>query len=64
MLLNSHSLAPTILLCNFQREQTWERRLDTLSNGCRDVKDVVLGFLRMTLDSQTKGEYKYICLVP
>ena len=32
--------------------------LNTLSNGCRYVKDALLGVLRMIADSQTEGEYK------
>ena len=58
MLTNSHCLAFTFLLCDFHREQAWERWLDTLSYGCRDVKDIVLGLLKMIANSQTEGEYK------
>ena len=56
--MNSHCLDSTILLCNFHREQAWGRSLNTLSNSCRDVNDVVLGLLRMIADSQTEDEYK------
>ena len=58
VLINSRCVDPTVLLCNFHREQAWERCLNTLSNGCRDVKDVVLGLLRMIADSQTEGGYE------
>ena len=58
MLINSRCLDSTILLCDFHREQAWGHWLNRLSNGCRDVKDVALGLLRMIADSQTEGEYE------
>ena len=56
MLTDSCCLDSTIFLCDFQ----WERWLNTLSNGYRDVKDIVLGLVRKITDSQTKGEYEMI----
>ena len=58
MLINSRYLDSTILLCDFHREQVWERWLNTLSNGSRDVKEVILWLLRMIADSQTEGEFE------
>ena len=58
MLINSRCLDSTILLCDFHREQAWKLWLNTLSNSCRHVKDIVLGLLRMIADSQTESEYK------
>ena len=58
MLINSRCLDYTILQCDFHREQAWKRWLNTLSKSCRDVKDVVLGLVRMIPGSQTESEYE------
>ena len=35
-----------VFICDFHREQAWERWLSKTSNGCREVKDDVLAKLR------------------
>ena len=51
-------IASIVLLCDFHREQAWERWLNTTANGCRDVKDVILGLLRAIADSENEPQYQ------
>ena len=46
------------MLCDFHREQAWERWLNTTSNGMRTQKGVLLAFLRRLASSKTEEAYK------
>ena len=46
-----------ILLCNFHREQAWERWLSLTSHDMRSVKDQALVFLRKIADSESEEQY-------
>ena len=43
-----------VLLCNFQREQAWERWLSTVANRMRMHKAMELVFLPRLAESQKK----------
>ena len=47
-----------MLLCNFQREQKWERWLSTIGNGMRMHKTIVLVFLHRIAASQTEISFE------
>ena len=47
-----------MLLCNFQREQKWERWLSTIRNGMRMHKTIVLVFLHRIAASQTEINFE------
>ena len=47
-----------VLLCDFHREQAWIRWLRDSKNGCTDIKDDVLPYLRSLVFSLTKEEFK------
>ena len=47
-----------MLLCNFHREQAWERWLSTVANGMRMHKAMVLVFLRRIAESQTEINFE------
>ena len=47
-----------MLLCDFHREQAWERWLSTNANGMTKVKGVVLEMLRAIADSETTELYE------
>jgi len=46
----------TVFLCDFHREQAWERWFNTKSNECVDIKQQVLGRLRSIARSTTIDE--------
>ena len=50
-------LETTLLLCDFQRKQAWDRWLSATSNGMRSLKDVALGCLRRIGNSETVEDY-------
>eukprot|EP00794_Sanderia_malayensis_P003968 gene3968-4519_t len=43
----------TVFICDFHREQAWERWLSKSANGCRDVKNDVLEKLRQVARSRS-----------
>ena len=45
-----------VLLCDFHREQAWLRWLKDSKNGCLDIKDDVLSYLRSVAHALTKQE--------
>lgn len=45
------------LLCDFHREQAWERWLSVTDHGCRAIKDQVLCMFRRIAKASTKQEY-------
>ena len=47
-----------MLLCNFHREQAWERWLSTVTNGMRMHETMVLVFLRRIAESQTEISFE------
>ena len=50
-------LETTLLLCDFHREQVWDRWLSATSNGMRSLKDVAVGCLRRIANSETVQDY-------
>lgn len=50
------STGSTVFLCDFHREQAWERWFNTKSNECVDIKQQVLGRLRSIARSTTIDE--------
>ena len=54
------SLECSVLICDFHREQAWERWLTKSANGCRGIKDDVLAKLRriarsLSIDASEKA---------
>lgn len=47
-----------MLLCDFHREQAWERWLGTTSNGVRADREGILSYLRSIADSETDEAYE------
>ena len=47
-----------VLLCDFHREQAWERWLNTVANGMRLHKALVMVFLRRIAASPTHNDYE------
>ena len=47
-----------VLLCDFHREQAWERWLNLVANGMRAVKGEALCMLRRIADSETKESFQ------
>ena len=47
----------TVLLCDFHREQAWERWLTTTSNGVRSRKGEILAFIRRIADCETEEKF-------
>lgn len=47
-----------VLLCDFHREQAWDRWLNKRSNGVHDQKETILGMLRDICDSETVQRYE------
>ena len=47
----------TVLLCDFHREQAWDRWLSATANGMRSSKDVALGCMRRIANSEMEEEY-------
>ena len=50
-------LETILLLCDFHREQAWDRWLSATSNGMRSLKDNALGCLRRIANSETVEDY-------
>ena len=51
------SLECKVLLCDFHREQAWERWLNLTANGARLYKGVVLAYLRRIANSESENSY-------
>ena len=51
------SLECKVLLCDFHREQAWERWLNLTANGARLYKGVVLAYLRRIANLESKNSY-------
>ncbi len=51
------NLGTTTYICDFHREQAWERWLKKGDNGLKDKKDDVLKLLRTVAKSNTEDEY-------
>ena len=47
-----------VLLCDFHREQAWERWLNLVANGMRAVKEEALCMLRRIADSETEESFQ------
>ena len=47
-----------VLLCDFHREQAWERWLTASANGMRTYKDITLVYLRKIAKSETEESYE------
>ena len=47
-----------VLLCDFHREQAWDRWLNKRSNGVHDQKVTILAMLRDVSDSETVQRYE------
>jgi len=47
-----------VYICDFHREQSWERWTSTSKHGVSDVKDQVLAFLRRIAHAPTPAAYK------
>ena len=47
-----------MLLCDFHREQAWERWLSTTSNGMRSIKELVLPRLRRIANAFSLEEFE------
>ena len=47
----------TIYLCDFHREQAWERWVSATKNGVASHKEEILGLLRKLAHSKTTEEY-------
>lgn len=46
-----------IYICDFHREQAWERWLAKTSNGLVSLKQVILGKLRSVAKARTEADY-------
>ena len=44
-------------LCDFHREQAWDRWLKETKHGCKDIKEDILPRLRRVAKAPTEGEY-------
>ena len=44
------------MLCDFHREQAWERWLSKTGNGCRSIKGLILQPIRRIANSDTEEE--------
>ena len=47
-----------VLLCDFHREQAWERWLNLVANGMTAVKEEALCMLRRIADSETEESFQ------
>ena len=47
-----------VLLCDFHREQVWERWLNLVANGMRAFKEMALCMLRRIADSETEESFQ------
>ena len=47
-----------VLICDFHREQAWERWLNAIKNGTRMIKSEMLCKFRRTAQSRTEKELK------
>ena len=47
-----------VLLCDFHREQAWERWLNLVANGMQAVKEEPLFMLRRIADSETEESFQ------
>ena len=47
-----------VLLCDFHREQAWERWLNLVANGMQAVKEEPLCMLRRIADSETEESFQ------
>ena len=47
-----------VFLCNFHREQAWERLLSTVANGMKMYKAMVLVFVRRIAEPQTEINFE------
>ena len=56
-MLNYLSLGTTTYICDFHREQCWERWLRKTDNGLSDQKGEVLQLLRNVAKSPTEAAY-------
>jgi len=57
LICNNHILGCFVTLCDFHREQAWERWLSATANGMRNVKEIALSLLRKIAASETEEEY-------
>ena len=47
-----------VLICNFHREQAWERWTKKKENGVGEFRDEVLNLMRAISKAETGGEYE------
>ena len=47
-----------VVLCDYHREQAWERWLTTTANGMRSIKSFVLPRLRRIANAQSVKQYE------
>ena len=57
-------LGCSVVLCDFHREQAWDRWLSATSNGMRNVKEIALSLMRKIAASETNEEYNENILIP